>query len=307
MAVNPFVFKSQDRVRPSARAGACFTLGLAAFFLLAPAPAFAGPPFLTDDPEPVEVQHWEFYVASANVETRDGWSSTAPLFEVNYGALPNLQLHLLAPFAYSAPKDGSAQYGYGDTELGVKFRFIQEDEAGWQPMVATFPLVELPSGTHKRGLGNGRAQVFLPLWIQKSFGKWTTYGGGGYWINPGPGNRDFSFLGWLLQREVVEHLTVGAEIFHITASQVGGRVETGFNVGAVYDMTENHHLLFSVGRAFQGPTEFRSYLAYQFTFGPSTPERKEEESRPEKEGSLRNWLSTPLGHAGPLGTDPSRF
>ena len=26
--------------------------------------AQAGPPYITDDPEPVEYQHWEFYVAS---------------------------------------------------------------------------------------------------------------------------------------------------------------------------------------------------------------------------------------------------
>ncbi|HXW72984.1 MAG TPA: hypothetical protein VEK34_16435 [Methylocella sp.] len=32
-----------------------------AFLLTAPAPTFAGPPFVTDDPEPVEYQHYETY------------------------------------------------------------------------------------------------------------------------------------------------------------------------------------------------------------------------------------------------------
>ena len=31
----------------------------------------------------------------------------------------------------------------------------------------------------ERGLGNGRAWCKIPLWIQKSWGPWTTYGGGG--------------------------------------------------------------------------------------------------------------------------------
>lgn len=52
----------------------------------------AGPPFVTDDPEPVEYQHWEFYIASQHVETSDGWSGTAPHVELNYGAISNLQL-----------------------------------------------------------------------------------------------------------------------------------------------------------------------------------------------------------------------
>ena len=36
--------------------------------------ALAGPPFVTDDPEPVDYQHWEFYIASQHIETSDGWS-----------------------------------------------------------------------------------------------------------------------------------------------------------------------------------------------------------------------------------------
>jgi hypothetical protein len=34
----------------------------------------AGPPFATDDPEPVACGHWEFYVASQRSKTADGRS-----------------------------------------------------------------------------------------------------------------------------------------------------------------------------------------------------------------------------------------
>jgi hypothetical protein len=56
-----------------------------------------------------------------------------------------------------------------------------------------FPLVEVPSGDADKGLGNGKTQYFLPVWLQKDFGKWTIYGGGGYWINPGTGNKNWWF------------------------------------------------------------------------------------------------------------------
>ena len=98
-------------------------IGLLAFSTLG---LRAGPPFVTDDPEPVDYQHWEFYIASQHTQTADGWSGTAPHFELNYGVITNVQLHLIAPLAYDAPKNGAAHYGYGNTELGVKFRFIQE-------------------------------------------------------------------------------------------------------------------------------------------------------------------------------------
>jgi hypothetical protein len=48
------------------------------------------------------------------------------------------------------------------------------------------------------------AQYFLPVWLQKDFGKWTTYGGGGYWINPGAGNKNWWFSGILLQYSFTE-------------------------------------------------------------------------------------------------------
>src|ERR1700729_1263006 len=75
--------------------------------------ALAGPPFVTDDPEPVDYQHWEFYTASMHSELKGDWSGTAPHFEVNYGAVPDLQLHLIAPLAYDSPPEGAGHYGLG--------------------------------------------------------------------------------------------------------------------------------------------------------------------------------------------------
>lgn len=228
--------------------------------------AWAGAPFFTDDPEPVSFKHGEFYIGSQYVKARDGQSATLPHFEFNYGILPNVHLHLIAPFQYDRPEGENAQYGYGDTEFGLKFRFIQETEH--IPMVGTFPLVLFPTGDSDKGLGNGQAQYFFPLWFQKSWGPWTTYGGGGYWVNQGEGNKNWWFAGWLLQRELTKQLTLGAEIFHRTISQEGGEESTGFQAGGVIHLTPNQHILLSAGRDFDGPNLFTAYIAYQFTFGP---------------------------------------
>jgi len=147
----------------------------------------AGPPYITDDPEPVKYRHWEIYLASIFTEQTDAWTTTPPHLEVNYGALPNLQLHAILPMSLYAPAEGASSYGYGDTELGAKYRFLQERK--WRPQIGTFPLLELPTGSHARNLGSGHVQSFLPLWMQKSIGPWTAYGGGGYWINPGAHNQ----------------------------------------------------------------------------------------------------------------------
>ncbi len=229
--------------------------------------ACAGPPFVTDDPEPVDYQHWEFYVASMDSKLGGDWSGSAPHFELNYGVVPNTMIHLIVPLAYDVPPDGSSHYGLGDIELGVKFRFIQE--TNYFPQVAIFPLVELPTGSAANNLGNGQAQAFLPVWLQKSWGTWTVYGGGGYGINSFNNRDNWEFVGAVLQKQILPNVALGAEVYHQTAIQTDfPNTGTAFNVGTVIDFSDHHHLLFSAGRSIDGPIDFQCYIAYQFTFGP---------------------------------------
>ena len=75
--------------------------------------SFAGPPFLTDDPEPVPFKHWEFYLFSTVDATRTSTNGTGPAFEFNVGALPNLQVHLILPLGFTVPKVNQALMGWG--------------------------------------------------------------------------------------------------------------------------------------------------------------------------------------------------
>jgi hypothetical protein len=143
----------------------------------------AGPPYRTDDPEPTPLGHYAFYTFSTGMVVRDDTSGSLPGFEFNYGLIANGQLTIDASVAFDRPSDDSTQFGYGDTPISFKYRFIQEDEHGWRPHVAIFPLIQLPTGDHSRGLGAGHVLGFLPIWAQKSFGDWTIDAGGGYWIN----------------------------------------------------------------------------------------------------------------------------
>jgi hypothetical protein len=251
---------TQQRL-PAIALPAVLSLGMAATVV-------GGPPFITDDPEPVEYQHWEFYVASMHEEVGGDWSGTAPHFEVNYGAVPDLQLHLIAPLAYDAPPEGAGHYGMGDLELGAKYRFIQETN-GW-PQVGIFPLLEVPAGSARDNLGNGHLQAFLPLWAQKSWGSWTAYGGGGYGVNSFSGHDNWGFVGGVLQKQVWTNVLIGAEVYHQTATQTDfPNLGTAFNIGTVIDFSEQQHLLFSAGRSIDGPTKFQCYIAWQFTFDNS--------------------------------------
>ena len=91
--------------RPASRWNRKLRFLVVFWLILCPMDAWAGPPFLTDDPQPVDFQHWEFYLASMDFRTAGGWTGDGPHVEINYGVVPNVQLHVIAPVAYNSPKD----------------------------------------------------------------------------------------------------------------------------------------------------------------------------------------------------------
>lgn len=231
--------------------------------------ASAGPPFRTDDPEPVPEGHWEIFQFSTATHASGDTAGTLAGIDANYGAAPDLQLHATFPLAFDKADGRELVAGYGDTEFGVKYRFLAEDESGWRPQAAIYPLVDVPMGDAARSLGTGRTHAFLPLWVQKSVGDWTTFAGAGYWINPGPGNRNFWYFGWVVQRPITQNLSLGGELFHQTATTAGSKDQTGFDLGLTYDLSEHYHLLVSLGPGIQNAHTtdvFTYYAALRCTF-----------------------------------------
>jgi hypothetical protein len=225
-------------------------------------PVLAGPPFDTDDPEPVDFLHWEFYIASIQHFHRSESDATLPHVEINYGVIPNVQLHIVAPMGY-VRANGRTSYGFGDTEVGVKYRFIEESDD--TPQVGIFPMVEIPTGDKNKGLGSGQAQVYLPIWFQKSWGDFTTYGGGGFWYNPGVDQKNWIFTGWEAQYSFSKILTLGGEIIYHTADTQTSESEVAFNVGGYINLNENDHILLSVGRSIHGDGAISGYIGFQLT------------------------------------------
>jgi hypothetical protein len=232
----------------------------------------AGPPFLTDDPEPVDLQHWEFYVFGAGDRAASSDAIAGPAVELNYGVAPETQIHLVAPLAhFSSPGAGWAS-GYGDTEIGVKYRFRDETDSG--PQIGVFPLAELATGDSTRGLGNGRTWYRLPLWVQKSWGPWTLDGGGGVALNSAPGQRNYGFAGLLLQRDLGKYLTLGTEAFRQGADTIADRGFLAVNAGGTLKFSDNFNLLFSGGRSISGDRQTLWYLGLYWTWGPAEAEKK---------------------------------
>lgn len=97
----------------------------------------AGPPFMTDDPEPIELGHSEGYVFTTYNKGHDSIRPVqAPAAEFNTSPMDEVHLHLMVPFTSMYPgAGGTAQHGLGDVEVGIKYR---PDQQACPGLVALF-------------------------------------------------------------------------------------------------------------------------------------------------------------------------
>jgi len=243
------------------------TVAAVAALVAVPANVLAGAPFRTDDPGVVARSHYEFLPFYSQTLASGVRSGALPGFELHYGALDNLEVDLVVAAAFDSSAGGSTQRGYGDTELALKYQFVNETET--LPAMGFVPNFILPTGNAGRGLGNGGSQFFLPLWLEKRSGNFSTYGGGGYWINNGAGNRNYWFFGWQAQYQLSGHWILGGEIFHSTAQTAAQSASTGFSLGGFYVVDRHSQLLFSAGKGLQNAAQTNqvsTYLGYMYSY-----------------------------------------
>jgi hypothetical protein len=239
-------------------------LVLCTLLALTAAPALAGPPYLTDDPEPTDYKHYEIYTFASGIVTQDGTGGETGI-DFNYGGAPNLQLTATVPETFNFPAVGAAVGGPGNIELAAKYRFLTQQSFGID--VAVFPRIILPSLSSN--VGDQRTSFLFPIWAEKDWGQWSAFGGGGCELNQGRGGQNFCEAGLVVTRQIASNLQVGLEIFHQTADIVGGADTTSLGAGVRYDLNDNFHLLGYVGRGIQNAEEtdrFNWYTSVLFTF-----------------------------------------
>ena len=240
--------------------------------------AQAGPPFQTDDPTPVDLGHYEFYVFGTVDGTPAETDPTGPAFEFNWGAVPNVQLHSILPFGAVLPSNnpvyapggtGTSAFGLTDMELGVKYGFIKQTKR--RPQIGSFTMFEIPTGNSTKGLGVGRVWYKLPIWVEKEFGPWSLCGGMGYTVVPQTGYDNFLYGGFLVKREINEKLELSAELFSharegFAAAQT--QASTMIDAGGYYHFkSPGLQLLFAYGHSIAGQTENYGYLGLYKTWG----------------------------------------
>ena len=217
-------------------------------------------------PEP---QHWSIALGGLYTERQGETAGWLPNVEVNYSATDRLQLHAMLPYAFDRLSGSSTNWGIGDFETGVRYRFVDDDPNGITPAIAVYPLVDFPTGDKNENLGTGSTHAFLPLWFSKTIGTWIPYAGGGYWINPGTNNRNWTFFSAGTVKTINDTLSLTGEIFNATSSKVGLPDQAGVDVGARINFDASNHFVLTLGRGIVNAREtnrLTGFAAYVYTF-----------------------------------------
>jgi hypothetical protein len=241
---------------------ACFLVA----FLCAPIAvlAQAGPPFTTNDPGTPGNANWEINIAAAPTIGRDIAAYQVPQIDLNYGLGDRVQLTYEIPYVVQTADGQSRQTGWSNAFPGIKWRFFDQGEGGWQ--VSMFPQMEAnaPSSSQQKGIAVPGSRFLLPFEVAKRLGPVDVdFEAGYYFPKHGVNER---ILGLVVGRSMTDRLDLGVELYNDQA--VGAPPnQTTMDLGGRYKLARGFIALFMAGRSVSGTAngqpEFIGYFGIQ--------------------------------------------
>lgn len=226
--------------------------------------AQAGPPFLTNDPGTPGNANWEINLGSMQTLARGVSSYQVPQIDLNFGLGDRVQLTYEIPYVLQASTGQPTQSGWGNGYPGIKWRFLDEGEEGWQ--LSAFPQIETAASqlARQKGIAAAGPRYLLPVEVAKKFGALDFDLEAGYYV-AGHGPRE-RILGFVVGRPVIARLELDAEIYDDRAS--GSSLHsTTLDLGGRYKLRPGLIALFMAGRSVDGVSAgqpaFTGYLGVQ--------------------------------------------
>lgn len=212
--------------------------------------AWAGPPFLSNDPDPPERGQWEMILPSTFSRASDGNASGEwTTLDFNYGYDDRTQLSAGLPVPFVRDAGQPRRSGLGDAFVEYKRRFGVEPHRGY---FGIDPELAFPTGDPDRGLGAGKVTADLPLLYQRRWGAWTAYADTRYKWRRGEDGRSYWFYGAVLERRIQDRAEIGVELYGNSSRREGEGPTAGFDLGFRYSLSRNVRLIGAVGRSYGG-------------------------------------------------------
>jgi hypothetical protein len=231
--------------------------------------AQGGPPYYTNDPGTPGNKQWEINLAYMPF-LYDGQSiSHVPDVDINFGLGDRIQLTFEGSWLRDWETPGPAQYGLGQDQLGVKWRFYDNPDNGWA--ISVFPQVSVnnPDSSVRRGIAPRGASLILPMEFSKKFGPVDLNWEAGY--NVVHYGSDGWIAGVVAGHDITKKLEMDPEFYSVGAFHPRASADT-FGIGARYKIHPPFILLLMAGRSVEatrnGQPYFVGYCGMQFLLPP---------------------------------------
>lgn len=233
--------------------------------------AFAqgGPPYYTNDPGTPGNHNWEINLGYMPFLYTNQSITHTPDVDINFGLGDRIQLTFENAWLRVQAPSGTPKYGLGQDQLGVKWRFYDNEESGFA--ISVFPQLSVnnPNSSVARGITPRSASLILPLEFSKKLGPIDLNWEAGYnYVRTGAS-------GWLagvvVGHALTENLELDAEFYGLGTFHPSSGQQT-LGVGARYKIHPPFILLLMAGRSAEPSSSeqphFVGYFGMQFRLPP---------------------------------------
>jgi hypothetical protein len=216
------------------------------------ASAQGGPPMITDDPGTPGNGKWEDNIAITLSRTSNQAVIGAPLLDLNYGWGDHIQLTLQTPLTILQQSGRGPVAGPGGTEAAVKWRFLDQDNGGFD--ISTFPRVifTVAHSSVRRGLAEDGTRFQIPVEISKKIGENEIGGELGPHF-PSVGRSEWLY-GVIAGRELSKTTEIIAEL-HGTSRMNFDQDTLTLNFGFRQELNKHAVLICSLGHDVRSPDD----------------------------------------------------
>lgn len=224
-----------------------------------------GPPMITDDPYPVEKNHWEINLGFTGEILNSVQGYEAPLIDCNYGINNRMHLKFETPFVISHDNSAGNESGLGKSSIGVKWLIFDDKENKFG--MGIFPAFDfnIINSSAERGLSEKGIQLFLPVSFMKTLGKTDLVLQVGKVIsNTDNGGWRYGFLAGL---PISNNLESAVELAGSMNTDLTDH-QSFLNLGFRYIFSKTYTFLFSAGKEIISSSESSTivYTGLKFFF-----------------------------------------
>jgi hypothetical protein len=221
--------------------------------------AQGGPPLITDDPGTPGNGRWEINIPFTLERTREKKTFEAPRLDFNYGWGEHVQVKYEVAYTVVDEHERGSHSGIGDSLVGFKWRFRDEDKRG--VAISVYPQLEFntPPGVVRRGVEESGTNFFLPIEVGKAIGPLELAAEAGYEFVQH--DRDRWQYGVVVGYPMTKWLELLGEV-HGDVDQDFRRNDVIVNLGTRWELSDHVTLLLSCGRSLRSSDDSPTLLVY---------------------------------------------